>query len=191
MNKPLRIALYAIPLLLFIGLAVLLGSRLGDDPSELPSARIGQPMPDFQLASLTEPARTLTAADLKGQVALLNVWATWCVSCQIEHPVFMQLKAAGIPVYGVNYKDDREAAIQYLAQRGDPFLFSVMDDRGDLGLDLGVYGAPETYLLDKEGNIHYRFVGILDQENWEKELKPRYDALRAEHSLSPEKGSSP
>jgi cytochrome c biogenesis protein CcmG/thiol:disulfide interchange protein DsbE len=186
-----RIALFAIPFLVFVGLAVLLGSRLGSDPSELPSARIGKPMPLFELSSLKEPSRVLTVSDLKGKVALLNVWATWCISCQIEHPVFMQLKESGIPVFGVNYKDNRDVATQYLALHGDPFLFSIFDDKGDLGLDLGVYGAPETYLLDKEGNIHYRFVGVLDPEHWESELKPRYEALLAGKPVPAKTGALP
>lgn len=191
MKTPWRIALFAIPFLLFFGLAILLGSRLGSDPTELPSARIGKPVPLFELSSLKEPERVLTANDLKGKVALLNVWATWCISCQIEHPIFMQLKSQGIPIYGLNYKDNREAAVQYLALHGDPFLFSITDDRGDLGLDLGVYGAPETYLLDKDGNIHYRFVGVLDPEHWEKELKPRYEALLAGKPLPSSDGTAP
>ncbi|MDF3030500.1 MAG: DsbE family thiol:disulfide interchange protein [Moraxellaceae bacterium] len=177
MNKPMRIALYAGPLLVFVVLAVLLGSRLGTDPTLLPSARVGKPMPAFQLPSLTEPDRVLTAADVKGQVSVLNVWGTWCISCQVEHPTLMRMAGAGVPIIGVNYKDHHEAALKYLELHGNPFLFSVFDGNGDLGLDLGVYGAPETYLLDKDGQIRYRFIGVLDDEKWETVLKPRYQAL--------------
>jgi cytochrome c biogenesis protein CcmG/thiol:disulfide interchange protein DsbE len=176
-KKPLRIALYAGPLLVFAVLAVLLGSRLGTDPTLLPSARIGQPMPAFQLSSLTEPDKQLSAADVKGQVSVLNVWATWCISCQVEHPVLMRMAAAGVPIIGVNYKDYRESALKYLELHGNPFRFSVFDEKGDLGLDLGVYGAPETYLLDQDGQIRYRFIGVLDDEKWATVLKPRYQAL--------------
>jgi cytochrome c biogenesis protein CcmG/thiol:disulfide interchange protein DsbE len=176
-KKSWRIALYAGPLLVFVGLAVLLGSRLGTDPTLLPSARIGQPMPAFQLSSLTEPDRQLNAADVMGQVSVLNVWATWCISCQVEHPVLMRMAADGVPIIGVNYKDYRESALKYLELHGNPFRFSVFDEKGDLGLDLGVYGAPETYLLDKDGQIRYRFVGVLDDQKWETVLKPRYQAL--------------
>lgn len=183
MTKPWRIALYAVPLLVFLVLAILLGSRLGTDPTELPSARIGKPVPEFRLSSLKEPERMLSADDLKGQVTILNVWATWCISCQVEHPVLMQLQAMGVPIVGVNYKDYRESALQYLALHGDPFRFSVFDEKGDLGLDLGVYGAPETYLLDETGHIRYRFVGVLDPQNWERVLKPRYEALLAGRPL--------
>lgn len=177
MKKSWRIALYAGPLLVFVLLAVLLGSRLGTDPTLLPSARIGQPMPAFQLSSLTEPDRQLNAADVQGQVSVLNVWATWCISCQVEHPVLMRMAADGVPIIGVNYKDYRESALKYLELHGNPFRFSVFDEKGDLGLDLGVYGAPETYLLDKDGQIRYRFVGVLDDQKWETVLKPRYQAL--------------
>lgn len=179
MTRQARIALYTLPLLAFVGLALLLGSRLGSDPSVLPSARIGQPLPAFTLASLQDPARMLTAADLHGQVAILNVWATWCISCQVEHPVLLQMSQEGVPIFGVNYKDEREAALKYLELHGNPFRAVVNDDRGDLGIDLGVYGAPETYLLDRDGNIRYRLIGVLDPDKWEKDLKPRYEALKA------------
>jgi len=183
MKKPLRIAFYAMPLLVFVGLAILLGSRLGTDPTELPSARIGKPMPDFQLSNLAVPEKILTTADVKGQVAFLNVWATWCISCQVEHPVLKHMAEEGVPIIGVNYKDYREAALKYLELHGDPFRFTIYDDKGDLGLDLGVYGAPETYLLDKEGRVRYRFIGVLDAEKWETILKPRYEALLAGKAL--------
>ncbi|HEX4869346.1 MAG TPA: DsbE family thiol:disulfide interchange protein [Moraxellaceae bacterium] len=189
MTKSTRILLFALPLLGFIALAALLGSRLGTDPSVLPSARVGQPMPAFTLASLQAPGKTLTAADFKGEVAILNVWATWCISCQVEHPVLMDLSRQGVPIYGINYKDEREAALKYLELHGNPFRVVVSDDRGDLGLDLGVYGAPETYLLDRDGNIRYRLVGVLDPDKWEKDLKPRYEALRAGRPLPPEGGA--
>jgi cytochrome c biogenesis protein CcmG, thiol:disulfide interchange protein DsbE len=179
MNKPLRIVFYALPLLVFIGLALLLGSRLGTDPSALPSARIGKPMPDFQLSALESPSKILTAADVKGQVLFLNVWATWCISCQVEHPVLKHMAEQGVPIIGINYKDYREAAQKYLQLHGNPFRFSVFDEKGDLGLDLGVYGAPETYLVDKDGHIRYRFIGVLDADKWENVLRPRYEALLA------------
>lgn len=179
MNKPIRIAFYALPLLVFIGLAILLGSRLGTDPTELPSARIGKPLPDFQLSALDAPEKILTAADVKGQVLFLNVWATWCISCQVEHPVLKHMAEQGVLIIGINYKDYREAAQKYLELHGNPFRFTVFDDKGDLGLDLGVYGAPETYLVDKDGNIRYRFIGVLDADKWENVLRPRYEALLA------------
>lgn len=177
MSKRVRVILFLLPLAAFIALAVLLFNRNGEDPSVLPSARVGQNLPSFEMASLTEPRRMLTPKDLEGEVSLLNVWATWCVSCLVEHPVLMELAASGIPIYGVNYKDSPEAALMYLANNGDPFRFIISDVSGSLGLDLGVYGAPETYLLDREGRIRYRSVGVLDARSWIDELEPRYRAL--------------
>lgn len=177
MNKHVRVMLFLLPLVAFIALAALLFNRNGEDPSVLPSARVGQNLPSFEVASLTEPGRMLTPKDLQGEVSLLNVWATWCVSCLVEHPVLMELAATGVPIYGVNYKDSPEAALMYLANNGDPFRFSMSDVTGSLGLDLGVYGAPETYLLDREGRIRYRSVGVLDARSWIDELEPRYRAL--------------
>lgn len=190
MKTPARIALYALPLLAFVALALLLGSRLGTDPTVLPSARLGKPLPAFALSSLTDPGRQVTAADLKGEVSLLNVWATWCVSCQVEHPVLMRVAQQGVPIIGVNYKDYREAALKYLQLHGDPFRVTVFDEKGDLGLDLGVYGAPETYLLDREGHIRYRLVGVLDDQKWEQDLKPRYQLLQQGKPLPGEEGGS-
>lgn len=178
MNKTTRYALFALPLLAFLGLAFLFWHQIGKDPTELPSARLGQSVPDFKLSSLHQPEKLLTANDVKGQVSLLNVWATWCVSCQVEHPVLKRLADAGVPIIGVNYKDYRSAALQYLQNNGDPYQFTIFDEQGSLGLDLGVYGAPETYLLDKDGHIRYRFVGVLDPQHWDNELKPRYEALK-------------
>lgn len=185
MNRRVRLLVFLLPLLAFAALAVLLYERNGQDPTLLPSARLGQAMPAFALPSLTAPDRVLTADDLKGQVSLLNVWATWCVSCLVEHPTFMQLAESGVPIYGINYKDNAEAAIGYLAVNGNPFRFSIQDLAGDLAFDLGVYGAPETYLLDAEARIRYRFVGVLDARSWIEDLEPRYRALLAEQEVTP------
>lgn len=189
MSKTTRYALFALPLLVFLGLALLFWHQIGKDPSELPSARIGHPVPDFQLSSLTQPEKILTQNSVKGQVALLNVWATWCVSCQVEHPVLKQLANQGVPIIGVNYKDYRSAALQYLSNNGDPYQFTIFDEQGSFGLDLGVYGAPETYLIDKDGNIRYRFVGVLDAQHWESELKPRFEALKQGKPLPADTGA--
>jgi len=177
MTPRTRILAFLLPLVLFAALVVLLFSRNGSDPSFLPSARLGQPVPAFQLASLTEPGAVVSAAQLRGEVTLLNVWATWCPSCLVEHPVLMKLADAGVRIVGVNYKDDREAALAWLRDNGNPYRSVAFDERGDLGLDLGVYGAPETYLIDRAGRIRYRAVGVLDDRAWTQELKPRYDAL--------------
>ncbi|MCB1675532.1 MAG: DsbE family thiol:disulfide interchange protein, partial [Halioglobus sp.] len=119
----------------------------------------------------------LSRDDITGPVALLKVWATWCVSCRVEHPYLQQLAAQGVPIYGVNYKDDDAAALRWLSDLGDPYVANIVDRQGSLGLDLGVYGAPETYLVDAAGVIRYRHVGVVDARVWESILRPLYREL--------------
>lgn len=188
MSTRLRFLVFLLPLALFIALALLLWNRNGTDPSMLPSARLQQPVPAFALPSLTDPAVTLTADQLKGQVLLLNVWATWCVSCLVEHPVLMRLASEGVPIVGVNYKDQRPAALRWLENNGNPYSLIIEDARGDLAIDLGVYGAPETYLIDRDGRIRYRAVGVLDERAWRDEVQPRYQALLAEAATTGKEG---
>jgi cytochrome c biogenesis protein CcmG/thiol:disulfide interchange protein DsbE len=178
MAKSTRYMLFGLPLLGFLGLVVLFWSQLGHDPTELPSARLNKPLPEFKLSVLNDPMKVITQNDLKGQVFLLNVWATWCVSCQAEHPVLKKLADAGVMIIGVNYKDDRKVALEYLASNGDPYRFTISDDAGSFGLDLGVYGAPETYLIDQQGRVRYRIAGVISPQVWESELQPRYEALQ-------------
>lgn len=177
MSPRQRLLVFLLPLLLFTALAALLWSRNGTDPTYLPSARVGQPVPAFNLAALEDPERRLDASLFQGRVSLINVWATWCVSCLVEHPVLMQIAQAGVPIVGINYKDDAEAARTFLQNNGNPFRDIVSDNEGSLGVDLGVYGAPETYLVDAQGRIRYRSVGVLDPRAWREALKPRYEAL--------------
>lgn len=171
-----RAWLWGIPLVLFLGFAVLLFSRIGKDSTELPSARLGKPLPEFRLPSLTD-GRELTAADVRGRPVLLNVWASWCPSCRQEHPALLKIAEAGVPVIGLNYKDAPEDAQAWLANLGNPFTLIISDQQGNLGLDLGVYGAPETYLLDASGHIRFRFVGVFDDVAWQSTLKPCYEQL--------------
>lgn len=174
MSRKLKLTLLlSAPLVVFVGLLLLLGQGLGNDPRLLPSALIDRPMPEFALPSLMEPARTLTQVDLAGEVALVNVWGTWCPSCYDEHPVLMKLAEGGVPIYGLNYKDERPKAIKWLAELGNPYRLNVVDAEGVLGLDLGVYGAPETYLLDQRGVIRYRHVGVITEAIWEDVFVPR------------------
>lgn len=173
-----RLKLFA-PLMLFAVLAVFLFRGLSLDPNAMPSALIDQPLPDFSLPSLGE-AGMLTAADVKGQAGLLNVWATWCPSCRVEHPYLLQLAARGIPIYGLNYKDTDGVALRWLEELGNPYTFNIADREGTLGLDLGVYGAPETYLLDAAGIIRYRHVGVVDERVWQTILQPLYLQLSRE-----------
>ena len=132
-----------LPLGLFLVLAAFLLRGLSLDPQALPSALIDQPLPEFNLPALGRE-EMLSRASVTGEPALFNVWATWCASCRVEHPFLTQLAVAGVPIYGINYKDDDTAALGWLAELGDPYRVSIVDAEGSLGLDLGVYGAPET-----------------------------------------------
>lgn len=175
-----------IPLALFLGLVVLFLTTLYDkknqqdlalDPSALPSALIGKPVPDFAEPMLEDPQRVITQDDLKGEVALLNVWATWCPTCRAEHTYFNKLAEQGVLIYGVNYKDESQAARDWLDELGNPYRYSIEDRLGSMGINLGVYGAPETFLIDADGIIHYKYIGAVDERVWRDQLGPRYQAL--------------
>ncbi len=162
-----------IPLGVFLVLCAFLLVGLWRDPREVPSPLIGKPAPPFALAQLHEPAKTLGPADLKGQVWLLNVWASWCVSCREEHPLLVELgKAKVVPIVGLNYKDESAAGKRWLAQYGDPYNASVVDRDGRVGLDWGVYGVPETFVVDKAGTIRYKQIGPITAEALEKKILP-------------------
>ncbi len=158
-----------LPVLLFFILGGLLWKGLGIDPKILPSALINQTFPNFKLESLKTDSKMLTRADLIGKPVLVNVWATWCPACRQEHAQLLQIaNSKQIPIIGLNYKDERESALTWLEQLDNPYKFNIYDHDGMLGLDLGVYGAPETYLLDKNGIIQYRHVGVLTAETWQQ-----------------------
>ena len=158
-----------IPLLLFFVLAAFLWKGLSIDPRELPSALIDKPFPEFTLSALQQPERILTKQDFIGQPVLVNVWATWCPSCRQEHRQLLAIaQTENIPVIGLNYKDERDLAVQWLQQLGNPYQFNIYDADGMLGLDLGVYGAPETYLLDARGIVRHRHVGVLTAQDWQE-----------------------
>jgi len=148
----------------------------GYDPQALPSALIDKPMPEFSLPKLGGN-EMLTPASLKGEPALLNVWATWCPSCRAEYPYLMKLAKQGVAIYGLDYKDDSGEAQKWIAELGDPYRFNIVDSEGTLGLDLGVYGAPETYLIDAEGVIRAKHVGVVDESVWQEKLQPLYQKL--------------
>ncbi len=164
----MRKALFLIPLGIFLGLGFFLWKGLYLDPRELPSAMIDRPMPAFDLPSLTEPDRQLSVADLKGEVALINVWATWCPTCKEEHSFLNQLAQQGVVIYGINYKDEPVKATSWLQRYLNPYREVILDKEGRLGLDLGVYGAPETYVIDAQGTIRYRHVGAVDAKVWKQ-----------------------
>lgn len=170
-------ALLLLPLAAFLLLLVFLFKGLYLDNENLPSVLIGKPFPEFQLPSVEEGQADIGTADLKGQPSLVNVWATWCVACRVEHPVLNKLAEQGVVIHGVNYKDDNDAARKWLRDLHNPYQLNISDPQGRLGLDLGVYGAPETFLVDAEGIIRYKFIGVIDERVWQSELAPRYQAL--------------
>jgi len=169
--------LMLIPLAIFLLIAVFLYRGLFLDPSDIGSTMIGKPLPAFSLASLEAPERNVTAGDIKELPALLNVWATWCPTCKAEHEMLNKLAAQGVVVYGVNYKDNGDAARQWLKQFGNPYRFNVADPEGSLGINLGVYGAPETFVIDKQGVVRDKLVGAIDERIWRERLGPLYQSL--------------
>jgi cytochrome c biogenesis protein CcmG/thiol:disulfide interchange protein DsbE len=170
---------FAIPLALFIVLIAFLAIGLGHDPRELPSPLINKPAPDFQLTQLHEPQKKFSARDMRGQVWLLNVWASWCVSCREEHPLLLELSRSGaVPIYGLNYKDKRDDAISWISEFGDPYVLSAADQDGRVGIDYGVYGAPETYLIDRDGVIRFKQVGPITPDLLQGKILPMVRELR-------------
>jgi cytochrome c biogenesis protein CcmG/thiol:disulfide interchange protein DsbE len=141
----------------FFALVIVLGVGLGLNPREVPSPLIGKPVPSFSLSRLRFDDKIVNERELLGKVSLVNFWATWCEGCRIEHPQLVQIaNTTGIPIYGVNYKDERAQALQWLDRFGDPYVSSAYDPRGDLGLDFGVYGLPETFVIAADGTIAYK-----------------------------------
>ncbi len=168
-----------IPLAIFIALAALLFRGLALDPTAMPSALIDDPVPEFSLSDLRDPERLLNREALLGEVALLNVWGTWCPSCLVEHPFLIKLaEREKLPIIGLAYKDDRDKALQWLARLGDPYVVTIFDPDGTLGIDLGVFGAPETYVLDHRGVIRYKHVGVVNEQVWQERLEPLIGELR-------------
>jgi cytochrome c biogenesis protein CcmG, thiol:disulfide interchange protein DsbE len=164
---------FLLPLALFIGLVVFLAIGLGRDPHEVPSPLINKPAPAFTLPQLHDPTKNFSAQEMRGKVWLLNVWASWCVSCREEHPLLLEFARAGsVPLYGLNYKDQRNDALSWLNELGDPYLLSAADLDGRVGIDYGVYGAPETYLIDRQGVIRFKHIGPLTPDVIQGKLLP-------------------
>jgi cytochrome c biogenesis protein CcmG/thiol:disulfide interchange protein DsbE len=161
------------PLVIFLVLVAFLGVGLGLKPRDVPSPLVNRPMPSFSLPTLDQPERQLGPQDLLGQVYLVNVWASWCTACQAEHPLLVDLARAGVvPIYGLNYKDGREDALRWLGQHGNPYRQSLSDTAGLVGLDLGVYGVPETYVVDRDGVIRHKHTGALTMDVVRQTLLP-------------------
>ena len=167
------------PLALFLVIVGFLAAGLRLDPREVPSPLVGKPAPAFELPVLDQPGTYFVPADMRGKVWLLNVWASWCVSCRDEHPVLVELsKRRVVPILGLNYKDKGADATEWLKRFGDPYELSVVDADGRIGIDYGVYGVPETYLIDGEGVIRYKQIGPLTAAIVEEKLLPLAKGLR-------------
>jgi cytochrome c biogenesis protein CcmG/thiol:disulfide interchange protein DsbE len=169
---------YLIPLGIVIVLVVFLGLGLRLNPREIPSPLIGKPAPRFTLPQLQAPERTLSVEDMRGKVWLLNVWASWCAACREEHPVLVELAKSGlVPIYGLNYKDQRSDALAWLGQFGNPYALSIADLEGRVGIDYGVYGVPETFVIDKNGMIRHKQIGPVTPEILHSKILPLVKAL--------------
>lgn len=171
---------YLVPLGIFAVLVAFLFRGLSLDPKLVPSPLVGKPMPAFTLTRLDDPGATISDSDLKGQVSVLNIWATWCVSCRAEHDVLLQLARTGaVAIYGLNYKDNRADAQRWLRQLGNPYVANAFDEDGRVGIDWGVYGAPETFVIDPQGIIRHKHIGPLTSEVLETQLLPLIAELKS------------
>lgn len=169
----IRRVLLFIPVVLAIALGIVLFAGIGKDPNHLESALIGKPIPVFSLADLQDPEQTHHDDVFVGEVSLLNVWGTWCPACRDEHDDLVRLaREEGVRIVGLNYKDNRDLALEWLDKLGNPYALSLYDPQGKLGFDLGVYGAPETYVIDAQGIVRYRHVGVVTPEVWQQTLEP-------------------
>lgn len=164
---------FILPFVAVVLLIVVFSFGLFNDPRKLPSPFLGEQAPTFQLPSLTEPERTVGSADYAGKYALVNVWATWCVGCRQEHQFLIDLAQTGaIPIYGINWRDNRQEALAWLRQLGDPYQFSGFDEDGRVGIDWGVYGAPETFLINADGIVLHKHLGPLTASAWQSDFVP-------------------
>lgn len=171
---------FLLPLGVFVGLLIFLGIGLRLNPREIPSPLIGKSAPAFKLTRLHEPDKMVSPQDMAGQVWILNVWASWCVSCRAEHPVLLAFSKTGVvPVIGLNYKDARSDGIKWLQDFGNPYTTSGFDNDGRVGIDYGVYGVPETFVIDKRGVIRMKYTGPLTPEAIDKKLMPLIKELKS------------
>jgi cytochrome c biogenesis protein CcmG/thiol:disulfide interchange protein DsbE len=174
-----------IPLILFIALGAILFRGLSLNPTELPSALIGKKFPEFSLTSVLNASQTMTTADFKPGIKLVNVWGTWCPSCRYEHDYLNKLSnTSRFTIYGLNYDDERDQAAKWLTKLGNPYEFSAFDEEGKLSVNLGVYAAPETFVVDHSNIIRKRFAGPLNPEIWKNEFEPLIVQIEAEFLAS-------
>jgi cytochrome c biogenesis protein CcmG/thiol:disulfide interchange protein DsbE len=169
---------YLVPVLLLAGLTVLFWIGLQNDPREVPSPLIGKPAPAFDLERLDDAGR-LAPAQLQGRPVLVNFWASWCAGCQVEHPLLMQLAQQGVEIVGIDYKDADDAARAWLGRHGNPYRLIATDPQGRMGLDWGVYGVPETFVLDAQGTIVHKHIGPLTEAAWRERIAPLMAGARS------------
>jgi len=171
---------YLVPVAVFAVLVGFFFRGLYLKPSEIPSPFVGKAAPSFELPRLHDPEQRLSNADMQGSVSLLNVWATWCFACRQEHPVLNEIAESGVvPIFGLNLKDQRPLALRWLEQLGDPYAATGFDGDGKVALDWGVYGAPETFLVDADGTVLYKHIAPITQDVWQQELLPRIQAAQS------------
>ena len=176
----MKVLKFIVPLAIFVALVGFFAVGLTRDPREVPSPFIGKPAPAFRLEQLHQPQAAFTPEEMKGKVWLLNVWASWCVSCRVEHPLLVEMsKQKLVPIIGLQYKDKRDDGMQWLARFGDPYVFSLHDFDGRVGIDYGVYGVPETFVIDKQGVIRYKQIGPITAEALEQKILPLLKSLGA------------
>ena len=175
---------FAIPIAVFVALGLLLAYAIRQmqsgeySPRDIPSPLIDKPLPAFELPNLADPAQRVKKSDLLGRVYLLNVWASWCAACRDEHPLLITLaREKRVPIIGLNYKDDRDDALRWLQQLGNPYELSIADRDGRVGIDLGVYGVPETFLVDQAGVIRKKHIGPITEKSWQEKLLPVIEEL--------------
>ncbi len=171
-------ARYIALIVAFVIMIGIFAAGLDRDPSKLPSPLIDKPAPEYELPRVRDPMSTTGSADYAGQMVLVNIWATWCVGCRAEHEYLLELAGRNeIPIYGINWRDERDAALSWLQQLGDPYVASAYDEDGRVGIDWGVYGAPETFLISAGGSVIYKQVGPMNEATWQDQCMPRIAGL--------------
>jgi cytochrome c biogenesis protein CcmG/thiol:disulfide interchange protein DsbE len=180
-HKPASKLRFLVPLLLFAALAGLLLYGLGQDPREVPSPLVGKAAPEFALPDLLDPSRRVSNADLAGQISLINVWASWCGACRAEHPMLMELAARDdFQLIGLNWKDEKADALTVIRMTGNPYALIGFDPDNEAGIDWGVYGAPETFIVDRHGQIRHKHIGPIDPMVWQETIAPIIEDLKRE-----------
>jgi cytochrome c biogenesis protein CcmG, thiol:disulfide interchange protein DsbE len=176
----MRRLLLAFPLVVFAAVAVVFVLGLNRDPSLIPSVLINKPLPSFTLPAVGAGDPGVASQDFRSQPMLLNMFASWCVSCRIEHPLLLDLHARGVPIAGIDWEDEAAAGAKYLKENGDPYARVGLDGSGRTGIDLGITGVPETFVVDKHGRVRYKQIGPIETADWENTIKPLMEKLRAE-----------